>query len=209
MELSLQVFLWATALSPSGLLKNGPLVWGIAGAGILVVLLLMLLRLRSRTAPKRIDPEAGMAEDLAMYPPAPQQVGPRQLTVQGQPVRVRLIVLAPVGRTVISQDEPIEPLLDHIVRGMGQAAQYDQPHVRVWPLGMSNAGFTPMFFRRTKRPQPAGRPSNWILLAGQARAGAQQVLLGLALWSDEPTTMGNVAVKPEDWSEVLRTEEVR
>jgi hypothetical protein len=129
--------------------------------------------------------------------------------VQGQPVRVRLVVLAPVGRKVAAADDEVEPILDKVVRGMGLAARYDQPEVRAWPLGLSNAGFVPMFFRRVQRPQSAGTPSNWILMAGQARAGAQQVLLGLALWSDEPTTMGNIPVKPDEWKELLRCEVVQ
>jgi hypothetical protein len=197
---------WADAgIIPPGLLKP-PALYGVLGVGALVVLLVLALLMRKKPKGKGIDPEAGMAEDLRAYPPPPPQKAPRPLTVQGQPVRVRLVVLAPVGRQRLADDEPIEPILDQVVRGMGLAARYDQPQVRAWPLGLSDAGFTPMFFRRVLRPQPAGTPSNWVLMAGPARAGAQKVLLGLALWSDRPTSMGNVAVEADEWNDLLRTE---
>jgi hypothetical protein len=124
--------------------------------------------------------------------------------VHGQPVRVRLVVLAPAGPREVTEDD-VEPILEQVVRGMGTAARYDQPQVRIWPMGPSSAGFTPTFFRRVRRPLPAGPRSNWILVAGRAQAGARPVLLGLALWSDDPTTVGSVAVRPDEWNEVLHT----
>jgi hypothetical protein len=130
------------------------------------------------------------------------------VAVQGQPVRVRLAVVAPVGRQKVAEDGALEPLLDRVVGSLGAAVRQDRARVREWPLGLSNAGFTPAFFRRVRRPEPAGTPSHWILLAGPARAGAQQVLLGLALWADEPNLMGNMAVQQGEWNELLRLEAV-
>src|SRR5262245_30831952 len=45
-------------------------------------------------APKA--PEHNLRERVGEYPPPPGQPGPRQLTVEGVPVRVRLVVVAPV-----------------------------------------------------------------------------------------------------------------
>jgi hypothetical protein len=148
-----------------------------------------------------------MTEDLTAYPPPPSAAG-QQLTVQGLPVRVRLVVVAPVGRQSVDGGGGVEPLLDRVVRGLGTAVRQDQARVRTWPLGLSNAGFTPTFFRRTLRPEPAGTPSHWILLAGPARAGTQPILLGLALLADEANRMGNVAVQQNRWNEWLRMETV-
>jgi hypothetical protein len=180
-------------------------LYAAGGAAVLVAVLVLMALLR-KPKPEGIDPEAGMGLDLEDLPPAPAKTAPKQLALQGQPVRLRLVVLAPIGRKVAATDDDVEPMLDQIVRGMGQVARYDQPQVKAWPLGMSNLGFSPMFFRRVARPDPAGRPSHWVLVAGKARAGAGQVLLGLALWSKEPTTMGNIAVKPEEWNQLLRVE---
>jgi hypothetical protein len=191
---------------PGEPLQGNNLVFYGAVAAAAVALLLLLLFLRRRPAP--VDPEAGLAEDLATYPPAPGAAGPKQLTVQGQPVRVRLAVVAPVGRQKAAEDGAVEPLLERVVRGLGAAARQDRARVREWPPGLSSAGFTPAFFRRVVRPEPAGTPSHWILLAGPARAGARQVLLGLALWADGPNRMGNVAVQQDEWNELLRLETV-
>jgi hypothetical protein len=180
-------------------------LYAAAGALALAVIL-VVVALTRRPKAEEIDPEAGMGLNLEDLPPAPAQKAPKQLTLQGHAVRVRLVVLAPIGRKVAAADDDVEPMLDQIVRGMGQAARHDQPQVKAWPLGMSKVGFSPMFFRRVARPDPAGRPSHWILVAGQARAGTEQVLLGLALWSKERTTMGNIAVKPEEWNQLLRVE---
>jgi hypothetical protein len=146
---------------------------------------------------------------LAAYPPPPLLPGvARRLTVQGLPVRVRLAVVAPVGQPKAVEDGAVEPLLDLVVRGLGAAVIQDRARVREWPLGLSKTGFPPTFFRRVQRPEPAGTPSHWVLLAGPARAGAQQVLLGLALWADEPNPLGNLAVQPGEWNQLLRLEAV-
>ncbi len=187
------------------LIGNNLVFYGALAAALVVLVLLVLLR---RRKPGTIDPEAGMSEDLAAYPPPPPAPGPRRLTVQGLPVRVRLAVVAPVGRPKAVEDGAVEPLLEFVVRGLGAAVSQDRARVREWPLGLSKAGFTPTFFRRVQRPEPAGTPSHWVLLAGQARAGAQQVLLGLALWADEPNLLGNLAVQPGEWDQLLRLEAV-
>jgi hypothetical protein len=197
----------ATAPTIGGLPKN-VVLYAAVGVGALVAIGIVAALLRKPKS-EGIDPEAGMTQDLEELPPPPAQKAPRPLTLQGLPVRVRLVVLAPVGRKVAATDDEVEPMLDKVVRGLGQAARHDQPQVKAWPLGMSNVGFTPMFFRRMQRPQPAGRPSNWILLAGQARAGGDKVLLGLALWSEAPTTMGNIAVKPDEWTQLLQVQVAR
>jgi hypothetical protein len=197
---------WAEAAPPTiaGLPKN--VVLYAAGAVVALLLIGVVSALMRKRKPEGIDPEAGMMEDLEDLPPPPARKAPRPLTVQGQPVRLRLLILAPVGRKEAASDDEVEPMLEKVVRGLGQVARYDQPQIKAWPLGMSKVGFTPMFFRRMVRPQPAGQPSHWILLAGQARAGTEQVLLGLALWSDARTTMGNIAVKPDEWTHLLRAE---
>jgi hypothetical protein len=196
-------WLWAAlAPAPGSWLENGPLLLGVVGAGVLVALVVVALLRRKNT--KTFDTEAGMGEDLGTYSPPPSQQAPNPLTFQGLPLRLRLVVLAPVGRRTVAGGAEAEHILEQVVRGMGQAAAYDQPKVRIWPLGLSNAAFAPIFFRRVQRPQPAGSPSNWILLAGQASAGAQTVHLGLALWSEELTQIGNRAVGRNDWNDLLR-----
>jgi hypothetical protein len=201
---------WAAVLADiapgAPLVGNNLVFYGALAAGLIAfVLLILFLRPRRKAL---LDPEAGMAEDLASYPPSPEGVGPQRLMVQGLPTRVRLAVVAPVGAPKVAEDGNVEPLLDRVVRGLGTAVSQDRARVRQWPLGLSRAGFMPTFFRRVHRPEPAGTPSHWVLLAGPARAGTQQFLLGLALWADEPNLLGNLAVQQGEWNALLRVEAI-
>ncbi len=148
--------------------------------------------------------EGNLVEDLASYPPPPGKPGPQRLLVQGVPARVRLVVIAPVGKAAQVDASKAEPLLDHVLRGLGDLARQDKPRVRIWPPQLSKEGFSNKFHRYTKKPEPEGRPSRWVLLAGQARVGAHYILLGLAVLTDENTSFGPMTLEPERWNEVLR-----
>jgi hypothetical protein len=152
--------------------------------------------------PKHPDLQAHLAETLAEYPPPPPP-GPRRLTVLGQPVRVRLVVVAPVGTTVVSA-EAAESLLDEVYRGLGAVIARDKPRVKVWPRQLSNTGFAPTFHRLVQSPDAPGSPSRWVLAAGVARAGQKPFLLGLALLADGPSTLGQLTFEPKQWAEQLQ-----
>ncbi len=147
-----------------------------------------------------------LAEKLADYPPPPGKPGPRRLTVEGVPVRVRLVVVAPVARGDPVETEDVEFLADEVVRGMKDLIGEDRPRVRVWPAQLSRQGFAPTFHRVTEKPEAEGRPSRWILVAGPASAGRKPILLGLALWADTPNTLGRITLDAGRWAEVLRVQ---
>lgn len=169
--------------------------------GVLLFLLLVILWLRRgrRTA---VDPEAALIENLGEY--APAGPGPQRLQLYGQPLRLRLVVLAPLGKRAAPTDDAVEPLLNSVLPGLGDIARQDRPRIRVWPPQLSQHGFAPTFFRLTHRPEQAGKASPWILVAGPVRAGGQQFLLGLALVADKPTDRGNLALQMRQWCEVFR-----
>ncbi|HEY7312069.1 MAG TPA: hypothetical protein VH643_22080 [Gemmataceae bacterium] len=182
------------------LIGNNLVFYAALGGGLLALLLLILWVRRGRRAP--VDPESGLLEDLSTYPPPGP--GPRRLFLRGEPMRLRLVVVAPLGKRPLPADGAIEPLLDEVLRGLGEIARQDRPRIRIWPAQLSHQGFGPTFFRLTRRPEPAGRPSCWVLMAGPVRGGAQQFLLGLALCADEPSNLGNLPVQATEWDQVLR-----
>jgi hypothetical protein len=100
--------------------------------------------------------------------------------------------------------EYVNQLLDQVVPGLGVIAANDQPRVRAWPPQLSQQGFGVAFQRHTRRPEPEGEPSHWLLVAGRAQVGRQNVLLGLALWLDQPTVMKHVLLEPHQWLDVVR-----
>lgn len=186
-------------------LKPPPWPLALLGLAVLVLLaLVVVLRRALRRRPQPPDPEAGLREDLAAYPPAPPGPLPRRLLVQDHPARLRLVVVAPIGKEARLDAANVEPLLEHVLHNLGSLARQDRPRVRVWPAQLSHHGFAVMFQRLTTRPDPEDAPSHWTLLAGRARVGQHFLLLGLAVWTEEPTTLGRLTLEPDRWPTVLR-----
>ena len=173
----------------------------IVGAAVVLVLIVMVLLLRRGKRP--VDPERGLAENLAGFPPAPGKPGKRRLTVHSQPMRLRLVVIAPMGKKPLPVDEA-EGMLGSIQRGLDEIFKTDRPRVRVWPPQLSGTGFAQSFFRRVLRPEARGRMSNWVRAAGTAKAGATPILLGMALWADETTDIDELMLDGNEWLDVVR-----
>jgi hypothetical protein len=192
------------------LLPDGVPAWAVvAVAGFLVVaVLLLLLRglwwavFRRAKGPGAWDRELDIDLDDCPLPTRPP--GDRQLTVYHHPARLRLVVVAPVGREGEVDATAVEQLLDRVVPGLGAAAQADRPRVRVWPAQVSHQGFAAAFHRHTPKAAGRGEPSRWVMLAGRAQVGRQALMIGLGLWADEPITIDRVNVQPHQWLDVLR-----
>ncbi|MBO0698592.1 MAG: hypothetical protein J2P46_09370 [Zavarzinella sp.] len=194
--------LWAQADGLADKVRDN-WVYAAIAAGVLVALL-VLYRIATGRKKRHPDLEKGLREDLASYPPPPAATGPKRLNVNGVPVRVRLVVVAPTGKlqTAIMPDD-VPELLDDVVRGLGACVKADKPRIRVWPPQLSVAGFAPTFHRLVESPDRDAQASRWVKLAGPARTGERSILLGLALLADEPCKLGNVQVETTEWKELL------
>jgi hypothetical protein len=192
------------------LLPEGVPAWAVVvAAGLLLALVLgLLLRrlwralFRRRQEPSAWDRELDIDLDECPLPTRPP--GEKQLTVYHHPARLRLVVVAPVGREGDVDATAVEKLLDRVVPGLGAAAEADRPKVRVWPSQVSHHGFAAAFHRHTRKAAQRGEPSRWVLLAGRAQLGRQQLMVGLGLWADEPITIDRVNIQPHQWLDVLR-----
>src|SRR4051794_17532579 len=121
--------------------------WAVLGAGGLLVLLLLWLTVgrlvggmfrREPPPPVKDD----LKEDLASVPDAAPGTGDRKLTIEGVPVRLRLVVVAPAGTAYDLKSDAIPKLLDRVLPGLGDVVAADQPRVRIWPKQLSTDGFT-------------------------------------------------------------------
>ncbi|HKB41045.1 MAG TPA: hypothetical protein VKD72_31750 [Gemmataceae bacterium] len=179
-------------------------VYVAAGAAVLVATVVLLRIATSRRRPHP-DLEKGQREDLAEFPPPPATAGGRRLESNGVPVRLRLVVVAPTGKqqAAITPDD-VPELLDDVIRGLGGFVRADRPRVKVWPPQLSVAGFAPTFHRLVESPDAPGQPSRWVKLAGPARTGKRPILLGLALFADEPCKLGDVHIETTEWGELLQ-----
>ena len=150
-----------------------------------------------------------LREDLTSYPPLAGPPGKNCLTIYHVPVRIRLVVLAPAGKETEIDSSQAEELLNRVIPGLGNVATHDRPRVRVWPPQLSQQGFATAFFRNTITGTKEGQPSPWVLVAGRSQFHTPALLLGLALWADEPNNLGRVSLEPHQWLDVLRLRESR
>src|SRR5262249_41861750 len=147
---------------------------------------------------KKRDEDKPLRENLAEYPPPPKP-GPRKLQVEGSNARLRLIVIAPVGKAAKLDANKAASLLEHVVRGLGAVAGQDKPRIKIWPPQLSHQGFSETFFRVVTSPDKPGKASRWTLMSGRAKVGESYILLGLVLLTDEATNVGPVRPQPEGW----------
>ena len=158
------------------------------------------------------------AEDLTDYAPstasaivltnqhAADDNVPRRLLLEGVPVGLRLVVVAPLGMNATVDESHIDELLNLAVWGLGSLTRQEKAQIKIWPPQLSAHGFAAVFHRMVHRPEAEGEPSNWILLAGHTPPRPRPNLIGLACWTEEKTTIGRVVVQPNEWTNWLRIE---
>jgi hypothetical protein len=164
-------------------------------------LLRAVLRILFRYRRDDIDWDLRYRVDLDSCPLAD---GPAGVCVYHVPVRLRLVVLAPGGKGVLVHPETALHQLDYTIPGLAALVEQDHPRFIIWPAQLSRMGFTNSFHRCTPTGQREEEPSRWVLLAGRAEGGGQTLFVGLALWSESPTTLGRMNLQPHDWLTVLR-----
>ena len=150
------------------------------------------------------SPQDAFQENLTEYPPAPGVPGPRRLTVEGISARIRLIVVAPVGKSRPVDSDTVNDLLNSVIRGIKDVIVKDRPRIRIWPPQLSNTGFAPTFHKLTLTNMVEHEPSHWVLIAGPASAAGVPILLGLGLLADDANELGKLTTSPERWAETVR-----
>lgn len=187
-------------------INNNPqfLQYAAIGVGALVVLVILVKILGGRKSIP--DMQKSQREDLGEFP-APTAAGARTLNLNGLKVRMRLIVVAPSGRqkeTISPEDVP--NLLGDLIRGLQTVIKSDKPRIRVWPVQLSVDGFAPTFHRLVESPDADNKKSKWVRIAGPVKIGGKPYLLGMALWSDEPTKIGKIIMQQTSWGSDLKIE---
>jgi hypothetical protein len=173
------------------------------GAVILLLLFLAIVRLLfGRRSPKGLSPK--LVEYLAEYPELKPSTGDLQLRVEGVPVRMRLVVIAPAGTLSEIDTEELFSMLERVLTGLGGIYSRDKPRVKVWPKQVSYQGFANHFNRCTVTGAKEGEQTRWVTVAGRAKLGKYQIMLGLALQSVKPNTVGRRVVDSDEWASVLR-----
>jgi hypothetical protein len=188
--------LWLVILGLIALAILGPLAWYQRHN---LRRLVGLPRRQPREEPK-------LDEDLTVLPPPPPASPGYRLAVEGVPARLRLVVVAPVGKGATLEEKNIEELLNQVRYGLGPVAREDQAVVRVWPGQLSTHGFPALFQRKVNRGEPDDQPSRWVLLAGPTPPRPRPFLLGLALLTEASTNIGRLTMDGGQWIRSLHIE---
>lgn len=177
------------------------LVWVSLAGGAVV-----LLRLGRRGRRQRRPSDAEVEVHLSTLPPPPAEfvAGP-QLTCHGLPVRIRVVIAAPLGLDAGAVAGPdVLPLLNAAIPGLGEKAQVDAAQFFLWPTQFSYEGFVAAVRRKLVLPDPEEHLSPWILVMGKVSRGKRFFVLGMALLAKQANTLGPIRIDhPHQWMERL------
>jgi hypothetical protein len=198
-------------LLPEQLREYWLVTFGVAALIILLPLAWYkrrLLRALIGLPPRPVREAPKLDEDLTQLVPPSDLPGARRVFIEGVPARLRLAVVAPPGKGEPIAETAVGEVLDQVHWGLGAIARQDQAVVRVWPVQITTKGFPAVFHRNLHKAEREGQPSHWVLLAGPTPARPRSVLLGLALWTDEATSIGLLTMDASQWMKTLHIEAV-
>ncbi|MSU76844.1 MAG: hypothetical protein EXS16_01990 [Gemmataceae bacterium] len=179
----------------------------LAGSACIIVFFLLLFLLTTVKflfgGRKGKGKMPNLDEDLTEYPDLKKTSGDRQLRAEGTPVRLRLVVIAPAGASEAEVDE-LPELFEKLLTGLGEIFEYDKPRVKVWPKQTSYKGFASFFHARMQTGGDEGEQTRWVLIAGRVQIDKRQFMLGLALQSIKPNSVGRRTIDAHEWINVLR-----
>ena len=145
-----------------------------------------------------------LKEDLNWIGAGFTEEGPHRILVKGLPAHLRIMVLAPGSRDAgLLSEEMADRVLDWIKPGLAEVVSYDSPGVRLWPSFLSSDGFIRCFTANLPIPEPKGKKSHWVLVAGEVRISRSIVRVGLALYVDQTNNLRFLDVRGERWLDVL------
>jgi hypothetical protein len=186
------------------------LVLGVCAVIVLLWLRSLLRRLvhgvRRPKKKKRKMKKVGfkLKENLSWIGQGFTEEGPQQFTVNGLPAHLRLIILSMGNRSGGDLSEDMaDRVLDWIKDDSAKVAAYDQPGVRLWPPFYSADGFATNLASNVPIPEPPGRKSHWVLVAGRVKMGRAIINVGLAFYTDEATSLRLIKLRGENWLKVV------
>ena len=178
-------------------------VVGLVAIIALGLVLGLTRRFFARRAKHEMHPD--LTENLAELPPPPAQTADRQLTLYGLPVRLRLVIAAPLGYEASQVEAEVPALLDRAVTGLSHFLYADMPRVRTWPTQLSHQGVMAAFRRYAVTPDEPHEPSRWVLVMGRVLVERRPIALGMAFLASQENTLGRIALdQPHQWVDALR-----
>jgi hypothetical protein len=180
----------------------------LVGVGLMLVLLVWLVvgRWLRRSRDAATEPLSVETIDVSELADSGPVEGSEHLTFYHVPVRLALLVLAPVGREGrLPDSDQLPELVDQLVPGLMRVLQSDRPQFRRWPAQLSSEGFTKAFFGHVRLPGDRGRGTPWCSIAGKFETEDRPYLAGLVCRAATRNSLSQVAVEHAGkWLDVLR-----
>lgn len=180
--------------------------WAVIAGAILLALAAFVVLRRLLSRPKQAQPPVDLVIDVASLPAQGPDLRAARLELRGIPVRLAVLVLAPLGR-----NEPLPLNLDvadfaeHVAPGLGPVAESHGPIVYRWPPQLSWQGFANTFFTNLRLPGDRGKGSPWAAVCGRFDRQGKKYLVGMALCAAAPNGLGCLRIENEgQWGETLR-----
>jgi hypothetical protein len=127
------------------------------------------------------------------------------LKVHNLPVRLGVVVLAPLGRLDLPGDEEIPTILDGLVPGLGKFVTDDTPIVRTWPNQVSVGGFANNLALHMQVGGQDLTETPWCLVAGKTRRPDGLLLVTLALAAEASNRLGVIRLDDESqWMQAIQ-----
>lgn len=151
-----------------------------------------------------------LTEDLSSIGDAYTDEPDQRLLVKGLPARLRLVILSQGNKNPGGlREEMVDRVLDWIRQGLAKAAADDYPRVRIWPPFYDAAGFARNVAKNVVPPEGKGMRSHWIVVTGRVEMGLSIINVGLAFYTDEMSTVRNIAIQGDRWLDALAIESGR
>jgi hypothetical protein len=173
-----------------------------------IVLLYIASRLIRRRARQQRIGAAQEAEqiNLADYEDGDVPTTGMRIDLYNVPVRLVLIVVAPVGRGAKLPHRELWPaVLDQAIPGLRHVIETHETEIRAWPAQLSTSGFREKFFQQASLPNDRGKGSMWSEAAGCFSALGQRFLIGILVRAEETNSLGQFSVERDSqWLDLFR-----
>ncbi len=147
-----------------------------------------------------------LAIDIGALPALGPQLPGETLEFYGVPVRLAVLVLAPVGRdTQLPTLTELPAVVEHLLPNLNRVLERDRPIFRAWPPQLSREGFLRSFFYHLALPGDRGKNTPWCSIAGRFTYNGVPLQAGLVCCAAKPNGLGQVIVEHEGrWLDVIR-----
>ena len=179
----------------------------LVGVALLVFIVLVFL---TRRVVKlfRKPKEISLVDPLRVVDLSAEPLGKNEradLKVHNLPARLGVVVLAPLGRLDLPDDEEIPNILDGLVPGLGKFVADDTPIVRSWPNQVSVGGFANNLALHMQVGGKDLTETPWCLVAGKTKRPDGLLLVTLALAAEASNRLGVVRLDDESqWMQAIQ-----